>query len=76
METRSSSRRKRLNEMGGNGDFTPETSEKNTSVPHLTSSSDIAIGKWKFNKVILSTHFNIFLYATCFWIQIGTLPVS
>lgn len=74
METRSSARRKRLNEMGGNGDFTPETSEKNTSVPHLTYTGDIAIGKWKFNKVILSTHFNIFLYATCFWIQIGTLP--
>jgi len=26
--------------------------------------------------VIYSTHFNIFMYSTCFWIQTGTLPVS
>ncbi|KAK7446771.1 hypothetical protein BaRGS_00040238 [Batillaria attramentaria] len=25
-------------------------------------------------RVILTTHFNIFLYSTCFWIQNGTLP--
>ena len=29
-----------------------------------------------FNSVILITHLNICLYATCFWIQIGALPVS
>lgn len=28
----------------------------------------------RFNKVILVTHVNIFLYATCFWIQTGALP--
>ncbi|ESO83196.1 hypothetical protein LOTGIDRAFT_133911 [Lottia gigantea] len=28
----------------------------------------------QFNSVILLTHFNIFLYATCFWIQQGVLP--
>lgn len=27
-------------------------------------------------RVIIITHINIFLYATCFWIQNGTLPVS
>ncbi|KAK3588585.1 hypothetical protein CHS0354_001911 [Potamilus streckersoni] len=27
-----------------------------------------------FNKIILVTHINIFLYAACFWIQTGTLP--
>ncbi|XP_076437631.1 solute carrier family 22 member 18-like [Babylonia areolata] len=32
-------------------------------------------GEKKSNRrVILSTHFNIFLYSTCFWIQNGTLP--
>jgi len=25
-------------------------------------------------KIILITHFNVFMYATCYWIQIGTLP--
>ncbi|KAK7091600.1 solute carrier family 22 member 18-like [Littorina saxatilis] len=25
-------------------------------------------------RVIMCTHFNIFLYSTCFWIQTGTLP--
>ena len=29
-----------------------------------------------FNSVMLMVHFNIFLYAMCFWIQTGTLPVS
>lgn len=37
---------------------------------------DIKIAGRTFNKVILVTHLNIFLYSTCFWIQIGTLPVS
>ena len=27
-------------------------------------------------RTILTTHVNVFLYATCFWIQIGVLPVS
>ena len=31
---------------------------------------------FKFNTVIAVTHVNIFLYATCFWIQTGALPVS
>ena len=26
-------------------------------------------------RVVFVTHFNVFLYATCFWIQIGVLPV-
>ncbi|XP_062568913.1 solute carrier family 22 member 18-like [Saccostrea cucullata] len=70
METRSRARRKRLDNMGG--DAPTEVSEKNTQLPHSTN--EVQIGKWKFNRVIFSTHFNIFLYATCFWIQIGTLP--
>ena len=40
------------------------------------SNMDVTIFGWKCNKVILVTHINIFLYATCFWIQTGTLPVS
>lgn len=27
-------------------------------------------------RTILTTHLNIFLYSSCFWIQTGTLPVS
>lgn len=27
-------------------------------------------------RTLLTTHVNVFLYATCFWIQIGVLPVS
>ena len=31
---------------------------------------------WNRRRVIfLVTHFNVFLYATCFFIQVGTLPV-
>ena len=40
------------------------------------SSMDVTVFGWTFNKVIAVTHFNIFLYATCFWIQTGTLPVG
>ena len=28
------------------------------------------------NVIFMVTHFNVFLYATCFFIQVGTLPVS
>ena len=28
------------------------------------------------NTIFFVTHFNVFLYATCFFIQVGTLPVS
>ncbi|XP_052763678.1 solute carrier family 22 member 18-like isoform X2 [Mya arenaria] len=35
---------------------------------------NIRVFKWSLHKVIIITHFNIFLYSTCFWIQIGTLP--
>lgn len=38
--------------------------------------SNVRFLGWTFNKVILITHVNIFLYSTCFWIQTGTLPVS
>ncbi|KAK3087813.1 hypothetical protein FSP39_010977 [Pinctada imbricata] len=34
----------------------------------------IHIAGRQFNLVILMTHLNIFMYATCFWIQTGTLP--
>lgn len=38
--------------------------------------SNVRFLGWTFNKVILITHVNIFLYSTCYWIQTGTLPVS
>ncbi|WAR17334.1 S22AI-like protein [Mya arenaria] len=37
---------------------------------------NIRVFKWSLHKVIIITHFNIFLYSTCFWIQIGTLPTT
>lgn len=74
METRSETLKKRL-DMGG-GDELDSKQEMSDNIPLSPQTNDVTIGKWKFNKVILSTHFNIFLYATCFWIQIGTLPVS
>ncbi|XP_045181173.2 solute carrier family 22 member 18-like [Mercenaria mercenaria] len=36
--------------------------------------NEIHLFGWTFNKVILLTHVNIFLYSACFWIQTGTLP--
>ena len=36
----------------------------------------VTIAGRTFNKVVMMTHFNIFLYAACFWIQAGVLPVS
>lgn len=54
--------------MGGNGDFILEMFEKNILVLYLIFIGDIVIGKWKFNKVIFSIYFNIFLYVICFWI--------
>ena len=39
-------------------------------------SETVTIAGRTFNYVILTTHVNIFLYATCFWIQTGALPVS
>jgi hypothetical protein len=28
------------------------------------------------NVIFFVTHFNVFLYATCFFIQVGTMPVK
>lgn len=61
-------------------------SENNTDTKNLLSGEkpainmanrgrDIHLFGWSFNKVILLTHVNIFLYSACFWIQNGTLPV-
>lgn len=43
---------------------------------HETSQNagDFRLFRWILNKVIFTTHINIFLYSTCFWIQTGTLP--
>lgn len=35
-----------------------------------------AVPERKKTTILLVTHFNVFLYATCFFIQTGTLPVS
>ena len=44
----------------------------NTTVESFHCSPEI----WaKRHTIFLVTHFNVFLYATCFFIQVGTLPV-
>ncbi|CAH1774902.1 unnamed protein product, partial [Owenia fusiformis] len=53
----------------GNGDVDASSGMD----PGMDSRVITIFGK-KFNFVILVTHFNIFLYAACFWIQTGTLP--
>ena len=37
---------------------------------------EIRIGRKSFNKAVLVTHINIFLYSCCFWIQQAVFPVS
>ncbi|XP_069105931.1 LOW QUALITY PROTEIN: solute carrier family 22 member 18-like [Argopecten irradians] len=50
----------------------PSASEDET--PTMSDSSNIKLLGRSFNTVIVATHVNIFLYATCFWIQTGALP--
>lgn len=50
-----------------NGEFSSSGSRDNRG-------QDVRLFGWTINKVILTTHLNIFLYSTCFWIQTGTLP--
>ena len=57
----------------GEGD-SPEI-KKNIANGQMDASSTVNIVGRKVNYVILLAHFNIFLYALCFWIQNGTLPV-
>ena len=55
--------KRKQNEGGENG---------TTKVDALCCSPDI----WeRRNSIFLVTHINVFLYATCFFIQVGTLPV-
>ena len=54
--------------------LSPETSsdkaEKTTNTSLYQACCEINM------RTVLTTHVNVFLYATCFWIQIGVLPVS
>ncbi|XP_033727071.1 solute carrier family 22 member 18-like [Pecten maximus] len=42
--------------------------------PAMSKPTNIKLFGWSFNTAIAATHVNIFLYATCFWIQTGALP--
>lgn len=53
-----------------------ETVTTNNGVTSPNSLPSVRIWGRAYNLVILITHLNICLYATCFWIQIGALPVS
>ena len=45
-----------------------------SDVPYETLPIDLEI--WdRRNVIFFVTHFNVFLYATCFFIQVGTMPV-
>ena len=63
--------RKRMNvneEIGSEQDgilISSENTMKTTSSPKSNS-------KW----LILNTHLNAAIYSSCFWVQIGVLPVS
>ena len=56
--------------------LTQEADNMLPSTPVVEDKYKVTIMGRQFNSVILMTHFNIFLYAMCFWIQTGTLPVS
>lgn len=55
----------------GLGDGTERDGQKSKNL-----NRSITIFGRSFNYILLLTHFNIFLYAACFFIQVGTLPVS
>ena len=53
--------------------------EERESSPPLSSKDDEELVFGHFSRksfVMYMTHFNIVLYALCYWIQIGVLPVS
>ncbi|KAL3889099.1 hypothetical protein ACJMK2_001455 [Sinanodonta woodiana] len=50
-----------------------DNGQQSTELPLRTGHMIRLFGR-DFNTVILVTHINIFLYASCFWIQTGTLP--
>ncbi|KAL3889020.1 hypothetical protein ACJMK2_001379 [Sinanodonta woodiana] len=50
-----------------------DNGQQSTELPLRTGHTIRLFGR-DFNTVILVTHINIFLYASCFWIQTGTLP--
>ena len=53
-----------------------ESQERNDSIGDVKEERSQSGNSVMYRRVIYSTHFNIFLYSTCFWIQTGTLPVS
>ncbi|XP_041361794.1 solute carrier family 22 member 18-like [Gigantopelta aegis] len=60
------------------GDDKPTAEETMKTEPLLSpdgaGDQTVKIFNFKVHKVVLVVHINIFLYATCFWIQTGTLP--
>lgn len=50
-----------------------ESEKKKCTVDSIPISPDV----WnRRNTIFFVTHLNVFLYATCFFIQVGTLPVN
>ena len=52
------------------------TNPKPTTEEGSRNGDDWNILGYQINKVVLIVHVNICIYATCFFIQIGALPVS
>ena len=66
--------RKRMNmseEIGSEQDGVLISSEKTENTMKTTTSMK-STRKW----LILNTHLNAAIYSSCFWVQIGVLPVS
>jgi hypothetical protein len=54
----------------------PDLLSSSADVAFSSSYSTVCIAGRTFKVISIVTHLNICLYATCFWIQIGSLPVS
>merc|ERR1712012_1436606 len=50
-----------------------ERAQSEKEVMHSKNPEDSA-AETKSKRIVLITHFNVFLYAACYWIQSGTLP--
>ena len=58
--------------MAGGGEQEKEKKEEKEGKEGMAEQQG---GRGLRERIVLITHFNVFMYATCYWIQSGTLPV-
>ena len=58
--------------MAGGGEQEKEKEKKKEEEEGMAEQQG---GRGLRERIVLITHFNVFMYATCYWIQSGTLPV-